>query len=779
MENKGTTEEKTELIVKELVDMDYEGRVLRERLVVDVRSEVIPNDISPGMLQAAPRTVAVIWPHCNHLDVLHGHVTLPNLCSILKDKYEFPTRKADKFADYITARARPSDSAIIVDGVCSLACTWKDAGLWLRAVRACDAERSLSELQEANAREAIRSFGLDMIKDCLQRTFERDPHSLRSLRFLNAIDRERSRYAYTIPFDKTYWINEQRAKILSSLRLQDVDCEGAKIVVTAAIEARAITFLVNTLLPYIKNLGDSALLLEFAAQVHEKPAFPTPDKTRMIRDSLICAISRAHFVDSATDPDRLVKLAESLVKTCVRVGQEDFIVTIVAYLTNVTQDAADAAATWRGATKILLPFVSIVGGLKLSSDVAKFALKMLCSSTVRMYLDHASAHPKDVSREDIGPLFHAVAFTDEAEEVLFHTASRLMAMELEAEIVPAILDAVNTHGPRSAGGDQKVMSATLSIAMKYVMSVEVSSSMSPGLRGEDILLALERCIGINTPQACAMLLERVLSVEMKAEVRAFVIRLVPHLRELLVKHDRTRASAYTALYRAIFVYWVDKQMGPRPQFDALTALIQKAKSHSCKWQSCQDVHAFLASVTLDASHELSANSVDVPTRMHIEDALKEYTNLGVSFWRVDDHHSQLHGLSINKGNVLLEPLAWLLDQRNGSQLLKDTGASTTELQMILGADYARVVSALAVPVVPSSGNTLPIAPRALRPRPASRPDVGPPASGTAPGAVVVTPQTSSSISAHASVGNGVKRANEDVWQGASAPVGRKDKRKRN
>ena len=73
-------------------------------------------------------------------------------------------------AEIVLARAKPDLAMKVVSSVCRVAIAWGDAALWQRAVRACDADRAISELKSQNALDAIEALGLDTVKPwyCLQ-----------------------------------------------------------------------------------------------------------------------------------------------------------------------------------------------------------------------------------------------------------------------------------------------------------------------------------------------------------------------------------------------------------------------------------------------------------------------------------------------------------------------------------------------------------------------------------------------------------------------------------
>lgn len=112
-------------------------------------------------LPAYLRTVLIMWPAWAHIDILYGSGPggLADACeAIQQSTTRKPTEEETELTSMILARATPSDSAAVVKGVCFAAIRWKDLSLWLRAVEACDAGRSIKTLGEDHIYSAITTF---------------------------------------------------------------------------------------------------------------------------------------------------------------------------------------------------------------------------------------------------------------------------------------------------------------------------------------------------------------------------------------------------------------------------------------------------------------------------------------------------------------------------------------------------------------------------------------------------------------------------------------------
>lgn len=136
---------------------------------------------------------------------------------------------------------------------------------------------------------------------------------------------------------------------------------------------------------------------------------------RLTKNALVRAILSADLVNTEK-PSESVRLAESLVKTSKEVEHEDLIMTVAACITNFDH-AGDAVTVWHIVKTILLPFINTLQGFSFTES-ATMSLSTLCKSTVRLYLDHTFAFPKDFALEDMGPLLQAVALTSEPRALL-------------------------------------------------------------------------------------------------------------------------------------------------------------------------------------------------------------------------------------------------------------------------------------------------------------------------------------------------------------------------
>ncbi len=133
----------------------------------------------------------------------------------------------------IFGRASSSHSAEVVAGVCPATIAWGRPDLWVRAMTACDAQRSVETLDVENVRHAIERFGFTDVKSrCVSQLFcwvyglivsgsvesvvQREPSDVTVFRFLHGLERWMATQAQwrncQLPASFDDWVQVQRSK---------------------------------------------------------------------------------------------------------------------------------------------------------------------------------------------------------------------------------------------------------------------------------------------------------------------------------------------------------------------------------------------------------------------------------------------------------------------------------------------------------------------------------------------------------------------------------------
>ena len=103
-----------------------------------------------------------MWPEWAHFEVASGLVE--GCDSLQRDTGTKPAAVDRELIENLLARADSPQRDMVLSSVCHAAIVWKDLSLWLRAVKTCDAERSVSSLGIDNTREALNTFGLEGVQ---------------------------------------------------------------------------------------------------------------------------------------------------------------------------------------------------------------------------------------------------------------------------------------------------------------------------------------------------------------------------------------------------------------------------------------------------------------------------------------------------------------------------------------------------------------------------------------------------------------------------------------
>lgn len=127
-----------------------------------IRNTVTAADIDSTVYR---RTVLVMWPSWAHFDIMHGSEGFTYACQKIRESKTLqPTPEETEMTEIILVRANSTTCGAVVDSVCRAALRWKDLSLWFRAVKACDAERSIVALGENHVYLAVAAFGFSEVK---------------------------------------------------------------------------------------------------------------------------------------------------------------------------------------------------------------------------------------------------------------------------------------------------------------------------------------------------------------------------------------------------------------------------------------------------------------------------------------------------------------------------------------------------------------------------------------------------------------------------------------
>ena len=416
------------------------------------------------------------------------------------------------------------------------------------------------------------------------------------------------------------------------------------------------------------------MLAAFAEQVHDAPKLGAKDKTRLVQDSLSCAVSQVVFFD--VEPEVAIDFATSLIRACVQLSHEELVPDLVGQLINV--EGLDVIVAGERSRNILLPVVAALARLEISTEEAIAALHSLCEQAIQLYLQWASSAPKELSKANFSTLLQAAAqsekprgalvrYVNSFEHIVVPVYSReycsivdkLGGLEgVEDTVFLKLLEAFDAQRSLFEAERDTVTSSISCIATKYASAVAVGlykrslfedpmfqfGALLPHYQVMGIRGAIERCIRYDAPEACTILLQRLCeknsdNMDELANVLAIA---VPDIAEHLKKYSRPLTSNYAAVYRTIFVYWVDKLMGPRPTTPNLyTRLVDQARRWTCSCEHCAGVREFITGSDLRSS--LTLDRMGGHHRRHVESTLSSYTHLGVGYSTI---HTKPQGMKV-------------------------------------------------------------------------------------------------------------------------------------
>ncbi|KAH9927874.1 hypothetical protein B0H21DRAFT_838291 [Amylocystis lapponica] len=177
-----------------------------------------------------------------------------------------------------------------------------------------------------------------------------------------------------------------------------------------------------------------------------------------------------------------------------------------------------------------------------------------------------------------------------------------------------------------------------------------------------------------------------------------LVPLVPELCKLAAKHQQSIASpVFTAIFRKIMSTWTDTVVGPKPPDPSV--LIAAIKQWLCSCATCAAVRTFL---TLNVQRSQTWPRIGAPTRRHVEGFLSKHARAAATWETV---RSSPQGITVNKADSLVGSVQWLINPKKGAKLLLTISKDTAELKTILGADYARILTALKAPLRPTAAAT--------------------------------------------------------------------------
>ncbi|KAL7285084.1 hypothetical protein ACG7TL_000176 [Trametes sanguinea] len=599
----------------------------------------------------------------------------------------------------------------------SAAIAWGDLSLWLRAVKSCDAERSIAALQDRNVLEALKN---------LECTLGRDPSNLGVLQFL---ERSESWIATWGTSEQAQimrsWVVTRRAKCLDNLKRPLKD--EAKSLSALITQYKGADFLENKLIPLAQESGDSALLLELATHISKEEAIPAEARSRMALKLLKFSLAHMDFyapvpqklpagptyswrpyTRPAEEPQQLER-AKPYLALCLELGDVDLLSLAPNKLLAVAGQTAEI--TLRRTRDVLLPLISFAqdaSGSRLGGS-AQAALQQLSTSAASLYLQALTASPRNILLIDVSSLIKVMISGGQPEDVIKIVVPKLEQLITDATIVRGLIEVLHSKAAQIDPSGSLLKEATLLLNFR----VQSSSFATPAARVKPAIEALDLCFNIELPEACRLVLHRLIHPPKLdvAYISTYLGPLIPELRALLAKHKTPiSAEPFASTFRTILLYWVQHVMGPRP-LDTSATYIGALKAWTCNCHICPAVRTFLTS---KLEESCSWQRIGAPTRRHVEIFLTRHAQAIATF---DTIRTTPQGLQVKKSQLITGPARWTHNQKEGYTLLTSISTNIGELQEVLGAECAKIFAALGIkttkvasaPQMPSATAAVPAA----------------------------------------------------------------------
>ncbi|PIL31359.1 hypothetical protein GSI_06058 [Ganoderma sinense ZZ0214-1] len=637
------------------------------------------------------RTVLVLWPKWAHFDLVHGSEAFSFACEELRaSTSQEATEDEVELVEIILARSTASKAKDVVSSVCRVALTWKDFSLWFRAVRACDAEKSIGALQVDNILRAVATFGFDEVQPCIERTIERDPSNSRVLKFLERFEE---------------WVANQESEELTALtaswseivrenRLDDLKSvahDSPDLLFAAVLKHRGVEFFEQTVLPLVRQCSDCMLLLTHAVTLYDADGVPVEWRTRMAKDILRECLSKIDFYPTIrhkrrshhrpmygqepSDESQQLEKAKPYLRACIALDCAEFFPIAVQKLLALDDLAEDLI--YRRVKHVVLPLVAYVGEIARSRPGSQQVpgLRNLCEEAVSLFLQYFATKPQTLTKADVSSLIKIAMDSGYRDLVLTGIAPKLETLTLKDTQLREIVEEL--HAKRidvdPAGTDLNpallrllgdwISTTSLTIPAQLTHHAYGTPSVN---RVKPVIDVLDFCLKVSLPEACDVILERllnppVLDVEY---IKTQLAPLFPDLRALVLQYKQPLTSpVFASAFRTVMLYWTQKQ---------------------CSCDVCPAVRQFLTS---EAAEDKEWHRIGAVKRGHVEKFLQAHARAVATYSTI---RTVPHGLKVTKLPAIVAPARWIEHQRQGFDLLKSISADPAEIQAILGQKHAEI-----------------------------------------------------------------------------------------
>ncbi|TFK79950.1 hypothetical protein K466DRAFT_533441 [Polyporus arcularius HHB13444] len=699
-----------EIEIIRLVSLD--GRLICTSLEHDLKREGIPTRMIKLITSERPdkqmyayqnsehmsykrvfyRTVAVLWPQWAEFELVHGPGGFLDACKRLRAcNTAQPTAEDAELVEAILARTEPSTSDAVMSSVCKVALMWGDLPLWLRTVKACNAERCISAMEEENIHRAVSAFGFQPLQECLQQALQRDPSDVDTLQFLE---------------DFRDWVSEQESSELSAIvvpwiaarRKERID--GLKG--PAEVEYEALVELVlqhgdpeeleRKVLPYIISSASDLVIVKCVELLSGERcnSVTVGACTRMIGELLTTVSSKVDYrpllnsLHVLDNEDRL-ELLQLYIKGCVVAKRNDLLSDVWPRLKDFAGLSNSEISSHTEYT--LFPLISDVA--EAASDVYASEVSSLIETTVSHWLDTLGTPDVPKLAENMVLVMLEAISASKQTSLLDTRIIPIFEAEANDKQLRLLLDGLRAS--RSILGPIPD-TVTLSLLKKWFATTQQPLNSTE---------AVAYIVSFDMPEACSLLFQPLLNPPVldKSYVQTQLAILLRSICSSLATHKLSAKSPnFAPTLRAIMRHWTEKVMVPRPTDEAFRPLTALA-DWKCSCKHCKAARDFL----LHTSEEVWTGRIGKQNRDHVIAHLGKHARFAADWKALQSRgNGEPHGVEVRKDGRIADALQWSRNRLIGLELLKAISQDEAELQTVLEEDYPSILASLQEPIAPAS-----------------------------------------------------------------------------
>lgn len=166
-----------------------------------------------------------------------------------------------------------------------------------------------------------------------------------------------------------------------------------------------------------------------------------------------------------------------------------------------------------------------------------------------------------------------------------------------------------------------ILTLTTTLCNKYATMTMLSNTQA-------ITDALRRCLRMQAPEACAVVVKRVVAVDLLTSeyINVVLVPLIPELHRLAL--DFKKLNDFASTFQTILLAWINKVLGPRPNDGGFPG-VSSFSQWTCSCNECSPIRNFLKSDS--PSRHISLEHIGAPRRKHVELYLRVYAQSACSW----------------------------------------------------------------------------------------------------------------------------------------------------